>query len=260
MRIANKSFVSKQRAALAGAAFLIALGGLPFVALTGAQAADVPLPPPGSIAPPPSMPTPQALNGPVPAPASPAEIPKVPGAEMNKNMESMEEKLSDNAKGVVKRLDSVSDSVTLDDLNSARQTVARIEAMIDIEKHMVELEKLRGERSGHVAPPPTAVASLANQVPRSALEPPPVTNVVRTPPPRKSTGSAEITRIVGTDGKYTAVLKLAGGEVKAVRVGDQIFTDGTVRSITSSSVGIEENGETHTLHIKNVDTIYSAMR
>jgi endonuclease YncB( thermonuclease family) len=34
----------------------------------------------------------------------------------------------------------------------------------------------------------------------------------------------------------------------------------TVRWITSSTVQVEENGETHTLRVKGVDAIYSAMR
>jgi type IV pilus biogenesis protein PilP len=188
-----------------------------------------------------------------------AEAVKAPGADINKSLETMEEKVSENAKSVVKRLDTASNAVMLDDLNNARQTVARIEAMIDIEKHMAELDKLRGARNGGGA------AALAGAIPASALVPPsgamppamPVANMAQQPR-RPSGGSGEISRIVGTDGRYTAVIKLAG-ETKAVKVGDHI-SGATVRSISPSSVEIEENGETHTLHIKNVDTIYSAMR
>ena len=55
------------------------------------------------------------------------------------------------------------------------------------------------------------------------------------------------------------MLKFPTGDVKAVHVGDVVNT-GTVRSITASSVVIAGKGEPYTLHIKNVDTIYSAMR
>lgn len=271
MRIANK-FLSKQVAIGTGAALLTLLGGLPFYSAMGARAADAPL----ALVEPPAA-APVAAPSAAAAPAAPAVTPpaaepvKTPGAEMNKSLSTMEEKVSENAKNVVKRLDTASDNVMLEDLNSARQTVARIEAMIDIEKHMAELDKLRNERSGHAAAPPPAAMSLANALPASALQPLPLqtNNMPMGVPTHEhevhrfgggSISGMEISRITGVDGKYTALLKLANGETKSVKVGEHISGDSTVRSINSSSVEIEENGETHTLHIKNVDAVYSAMR
>jgi type IV pilus biogenesis protein PilP len=195
---------------------------------------------------------------------------------MRKNVSAMEDKISDNAKNVVKHMDT-SEPMTLEDLNSARQTVARIEAMIDVEKHMAELEKLRSERGGSAG----HASGLASAIPASALAPMPLPTPTASPSPVGVTHSplastpvkpvekekpkpvlsnAEISRITGAEGKYSAVLRLANGDMKTVKAGDQVADHATVRWISSSSVVVEENGETHTLHIKNVDAIFSAMR
>jgi len=79
------------------------------------------------------------------------------------------------------------------------------------------------------------------------------------PRPVAFSSNQEISRIMGSEGKYSAVLKI-NGDLKTVRPGDQLPGGATVRYISSSSVVIDENGKTRTLHIKNVDAIYSAMR
>ena len=71
---------------------------------------------------------------------------------------------------------------------------------------------------------------------------------------------AEISRIYGIAGRYTAALKLSGGEVRMVRVGDTVSNGETVQSISPSSVSVAGNGRSYTLHVKNVNAIYSAMR
>jgi hypothetical protein len=53
---------------------------------------------------------------------------------------------------------------------------------------------------------------------------------------------------------------MPNGEVRPVRIGDTVSDHATVRWISASTVLIEENGATHTLRIKNVNAIYSAMR
>jgi len=78
--------------------------------------------------------------------------------------------------------------------------------------------------------------------------------------PHNNWSNIEISRISGTDGKYTATLRLADGDLHPAKVGDELAGGGTVRWISASAVGIEEKGETHTLHIKNVDMVYSAIR
>jgi type IV pilus biogenesis protein PilP len=226
---------------------------------------------------------------PQPATAAPGNtvIPLTPGTanapaagndagknDIGKTATANEQKATDNAKSVIKRLENGGDQITLEDLNAARQTVARIDAMIDVEKHLAELEKIRSERTGESR---ASSAALAGAIPASALDPLPMPaqntmpvfvprgNRVETPPhpvekPKGGWEKTEISRISGTEGKYSAVLKMADGTLKPAKVGDQIGDHMTVRWITSSTVLVEESGETHTLRVKGVDAIYSAMR
>ncbi|MDR3450759.1 MAG: hypothetical protein P4M15_13620 [Alphaproteobacteria bacterium] len=173
----------------------------------------------------------------------------------SKNLSTMEDRATDNANGVVKHLDS-SEAVTLDDLNTARQAVARIDAMIEIEKHLAELDKLRG-----------GGRSLASAIPASALTPPPApvaqVKIPSEPPAPKHVtpppAQYEVSRISGSDGNYSAILK-NGAEAHIVKVGDTLASGGVVRWISPSSVLIEQNGSTRSLHIKSADAIYSAVR
>jgi type IV pilus biogenesis protein PilP len=206
--------------------------------------------------------------------------------EIGKTTSILEDKASDTAKGVVKSLDTTSDRMTLEDLNTARQTVARLEAMIDVEKHLAELEKVRADRGASASSRSSSLSTssaLSTVIPASALAPLP-TPIAAPPPfftpslpkmaekekekdkekdkekPKSTLSGVEISRITGANGKYSAVLKLANGDTKPVRVGDALDEHATVRWISSSTVLIEEFGETHTLRIKNVDAIFSALR
>ena len=237
MRIANKSSLSHRASFGAGLAFLGALGLIPLA--TAAFAAD-----PGAII--------------IPAPAPVAVAAPVPTADLGKSVTELDDKAVDSGRATLRHLDTSSDNLTIEDLNSARQTVARIDAMIEVEKRMAELEKLRGERSSGGAAP----AALASAIPASALTPPPSISTFRTAEemhPHFSTGMS-VTRVVGTEGKYSAVLKLGNGEQRTVKVGDQVSGNVLVRWISPSAVGVEEGNETRVLHIKSIDTVYSAAR
>jgi type IV pilus biogenesis protein PilP len=258
MRIENNS--SLRNLVLTATAFFVVLGLFPFTDVE-AYAADAPLPA-GALTTPAQTAVPSAPAAPQ-AVLSLTDPVKAPSDEMRKSVSAMEDKTAESAKNVVKHLDAAGDATTFADLNSARQAVTRIEAMIDVEKHLAELEKLRGERSG-VGSSHSSVMSLSSAIPASALTPPPQMHLS---PEKVSAGPEpvlharpEISRISGTDGKYTAVLKLPGGEIKSVKVGDQLSNGEVVSSISASSVGVEGKGTSYALHIKNVDAIYSAMR
>lgn len=196
-----------------------------------------------------------------------AEAPKIQKESIDKNLSAMEDEISANAKKVVKRLDVASDTTSLADLNSARQTVTRIEAMIEIEKRLKELEKLRGER-GDFHAPPSVSSSLANAIPSSALMPLPsaVSSDYSAPegrrakPSSSSSSRPEISHIYGTGGRYTAVLRLSNGDLRSVRVGDKLSGGDTVRAISSSSVDVGGKEKAYTLRVKNIDMVYSSMR
>jgi len=195
--------------------------------------------------------------------AAAAEAPKSQNESIGKNVSTMEDEITANAKKLIKRLDVASDSTSLADLNAARQTVTRIEAMIELEKRLKELDKLRGERDG--AGMAAAPAVLANAIPANMLMPPPSAAAPMPsdfePQKIKLSSSArpEISHIYGTGGRYIAVLKLSNGDLKSVRVGDKISDNETVRAITSSSVDVAAKTP-YVLRVKNVDMVYSAMR
>jgi len=241
MKIANKTTLPNLISAPLAAAFLLTLG---VTVSFSTLAADVPPPSP-----------PMAMDANAPLPVSPAAN---TAPELTKNVIAMEDKVTGGAKDVVKKLDASSDAMTLDDLNSAKQTVARIEAMIDLEKHLNELDKLRNDRTN------AHNTALASAIPASALMPPPsqhqmpMSGMGENERPHPLSSGTEISRIVGSEGRYSAVLKIDGA-TKTVRVGDMVG-GGTVRFISASSVVIEDKGETRTLHIKNVDAIFSTMR
>lgn len=192
--------------------------------------------------------------------AAPAVVEKEEKGAKAFNM--AEDKVTDSAKSVVKRLGSA-DNVTLDDLNSARQTVAKIEALIDIEKHLNELDKIRSEHEGNhpsmsgaipasalnaYQPPMQAAASMPMMMPM-----PMAASVVQTPMPTLS--NIDVTRIIGGGGHFSAVIKGGDGQVKTVEVGDHV--DGaTVISIMSTGVELERNNSKRVVHVKNVQTVF----
>lgn len=193
--------------------------------------------------------------------------------EIKKTFPPLEDKAVANAQNVIKHLDGSSEAVTLDELNTARQAVARLDAMIDLEKHLNELEKMRGERSASPA------RSMASLIPASALAPSPSSlspasasttpinvgenlNEVPLRPIKKerSAGRVEVVRIMGIGGNYAATLKMEDGTMRPCKTGDHLNDHSIVRFISASSVVLDENGETHTLHVRNVDAVFNAMR
>jgi type IV pilus biogenesis protein PilP len=172
-----------------------------------------------------------------------------------------EDKASSSVEDVAKHI-GVTDSITVEDLNAARQAVARIDALIDIEKHLIELEKVRSERDGG--------KSFAAAIPASALKPvvhsQPAMNITPEPigvssppvvPMSMSRLEPDIILIVGADHHYSAMVKGAMGPATLVRVGDRLDNGGKVVAIEANHVEIEQNGARHTLNVKNVDTVFN---
>jgi type IV pilus biogenesis protein PilP len=182
---------------------------------------------------------------------------------LEKTVSNLDDKAVDSAHTITHRLGANAGSLSFEDLNTARQTVARIDAMIEVEKHLGELQKLRNDRSG-------SAGSLASAIPASALAPPKSAMLVSQQPAPQITAQQsmamesswtkdEVTRISGSDGKYTAMLKLSDGTTRHVKTGDEIAHGAKVAWINSSGVGIEEGGKTRTLHVKNVEMVYSTV-
>ncbi|MDX2027612.1 MAG: hypothetical protein SFW62_03135 [Alphaproteobacteria bacterium] len=175
-----------------------------------------------------------------------------------KGLAAAEEKVSDSVKSVVKHLNRTADDVTLDDLNSARQAVAKLEALIDIEKRISELEKIRQEREGG--------GSLAAAIPASALRPsvaappmpmsssPSATPAVAMPAP--APGVMELSRVIGSTGHYSAVIKMSDGQLETGRVGDRLSDGSVISKVTMKEVELKQGAAKRTtLRVKNVNTV-----
>jgi hypothetical protein len=193
----------------------------------------------GIIQPPPAPPP--AFVAPAPIVSSPLSQ-----EDGNKSLSSLENKATDSVKNIAKNFTSSASSVTLDDLNSAKIAIAKIDVLIDLEKRMAELEKVRGEREGKSFMPVAA----------SALSP-------MTPPPREEThvserpaiGAVELRRITGSVGHNSAVLSVNGQE-KVVHVGDHLSDGSLVVDITATGIELRRDGTTRHVQIKDVDVVY----
>ncbi|MDD3029182.1 MAG: type IV pilus biogenesis protein PilP [Alphaproteobacteria bacterium] len=192
---------------------------------------------------------------------------------LEKKISTMEDEAIVDAKEKIDQLSQEGDETTLADLNQARQAASRIDAMIDLERRLIELQKLRGNRRGGGS---SASASFDSKpamaldavLPANALAVPlPIRSAslpVDTPAPVKKAssdlGRPDILRISGAGGRYTALLKFSNGDMRAVKVGDRLSDEETIRSITASSVRVGGKGGGYTLQIKNVDVVFSAAR
>jgi len=166
-------------------------------------------------------------------------------------LEAMESGVPDSVKDVVNHLGNGTENITLDDLNSAREAIAKLDALIDIEKRLADLEKLRREREGQ---------SLAGAIPASALNlpnrsGPPMSMPPMPPMPMAMSGAGiEVVRIEGTEGHYMALVK-SGGETTAAHVGDHLADGSIVSDITAQGVEIKQNKGERMVRIKDMETV-----
>jgi len=234
-----KTVVTKASTLASAAALFFAIA-----AAGTAQAADAVSP--AMMAPPPAF------------DPSAGSLPSSVGANAgrDKNLAPLEDKVSDSVKNVVKQFGST-DNVNLEDLNTARQAIAKLEVLIDIEKRLAELEKIRSEHGG--------AKSLAAAIPATALAPPPMFSAQSFPKASMSGngegGDAlpppvrhveEVSRVTGVNGHYTANI-----QGKTVYVGDKLSDGSTVTSITARDVELKKKDGTITrLKVKGVQEIY----
>ena len=243
--------------------------------VAGAQTTQVsPVPTPAAApAAPDATPAPLAADDPnkaMPPGTDSADAASSDKAEKGKkSLTAAEDKVSESVKGVVKRL-GTTENMTLDDLNSARQAVAKIEALIDIEKHLNELEKLRSDREGRGmsggAIPVSALTAMQQQPQFQAAPQPPMpmpsamaaSMMMPQQPSFSPVSSLEVTRVIGSGDHYKAIIKMPDGQTKTVAVGDHVEGLGIIKAITSMGVELDQNGTKHVIHVKNVDTVFSA--
>jgi type IV pilus biogenesis protein PilP len=142
------------------------------------------------------------------------------------------------------------DPINLDDMVRAQDAINRLDLLLEIEKRQSELKKIRDERNK---------PSLTSGIPASALNLPkpslpssapsadrPITIPVAPPPSPISNYSLK--RIMGSEGRYAAVLD-DGGKTLSVRPGETLPDGSKVKTVTLTSISIEKDKKSKTLTI-----------
>ena len=256
-----------KHAAKFGLTALIGLG-LPFsVALAQNAPPSAVVPPSAATSPVGSAPAAPVLAAPQVSPPEISVVEKInkDADKKNSDVDKAGPRIPESAKNVVKRLDSATQDVTLEDLNAAREVSARLDMLIDIEKKMGDLATLRKDREekeGLTVPvaallPPKATGAANNpppmQAPLPAPEPfvPVAAPVVMTSPVE----SVALERVQGASGHYIAYLKVGEKDVR-VHVGDKISDGSVVTDITSQSVTLTRGkNKPRTLSMKDVGVV-----
>ncbi len=196
----------------------------------------------------PSVTGPGAVEKPfVQAKKMPIKMPK------REAFDSLKNEVPSSVRKVVEKLNETTDDLTLDDLNDARAAVAKLEALLDIEKKLTDIAKIRQDREEVENPP------VVNPVPMSALyQPPPMGNMppMARPPSRGGPEEVEVERITGASGKYVATYKDPMGEKHTVRKGDKMKDGSMVKAISRRGVTLSKNKKVVTLRVKDVNNIF----
>ena len=200
-------------------------------------AASAPAPEPTSVRPVANA-APGAANTPLPIPMPPRPADKIGGT-----LSSAENSVPDSVKSVIKHLDSSVEDVTIEDLNGARQAIAKVEVLIELEKKLGELQKARTDRDGR--------SGLAGAIPASALNGGGQIGLDAMP------ATLDIVRIVGNTGHYKAMVRSMDGMAKTMEVGDRMSDGSTITAITSTGVTLNNGGTVRLVRIKNVDKVFS---
>jgi hypothetical protein len=216
----------------------------------------------------PTAAAPASINLPTPDPLGPVEARNTSTAQKKneKTIGALEDKIADTAKEAISRMGASMNETTLDDLNAARMAMTKIDALIEIEKKLTDLEKIRQDRKKETinsSPPIPVMPASAFQppsLPMPSAAPSPVKQALDNLPPVEASFASgprdiEVKRITGIDGHYTATLE-SGGQTRTAVAGDKL-PDGTlVTSISSRSVTLLQKSKTRELNIKGVDKVY----
>jgi hypothetical protein len=190
----------------------------------------------------------------------------LPGADKDKDDEDSEDgkpktKVPDSVKNVLKTLKVKTEDLTLDDLNAAREAVAKLDALIDIEKRLFELDKVRREREkdnnqGMFGAIP-ASALGAHAYAQQAIMPPPQPVAAATPamPIYMQPSTVDVERIEGSNSHYSAFIK-EGDTVRQVKIGDKLSDGSVVESISPRGVELKRDKSSHLVQVKDVHTVF----
>jgi type IV pilus biogenesis protein PilP len=147
------------------------------------------------------------------------------------------------------------DPINLDDMVRAQDAINRLDLLLEIEKRQTELKKIRDERNKPTLSAGIPASALGLPKTPGAAAPAPVSSAPRpvtlpvTPPPAASPISNYILkRIMGSEGRYAAVLD-DGGKTISVRPGETLPDGSKVKTVTLTSISIEKDKKSKTLTI-----------
>lgn len=187
------------------------------------------------------------------------------------SIDQYQEKASGTIKEISKKLEFGRENVTLRDLNDARQAVIKIDAIIELEKKLAELEKVKKdkEKEKKISILPVSDMSLLPAPPKPALPAIPELPVTAAPaaapapvkaapPPEPKVAEIEVSRVIGGAGKYRAVASVDGNE-KVLRVGDKVSGGAVVTAVTAQGVEVIHKGEKKLYAVKNVGVVFGGV-
>jgi type IV pilus biogenesis protein PilP len=147
------------------------------------------------------------------------------------------------------------DPINLDDMVRAQDAINRLDLLLEIEKRQSELKKIRDERNkvnltlgipSSALNLPRGPAAPAAPAPAPAPVAAPMT--IQLPPPPSPISNYVLKRIMGSEGRYAAVLD-DGGRALSVRPGETLPDGSKVKTVTLTSISIEKDKKSKTLTI-----------
>lgn len=178
-----------------------------------------------------------------------------------------DKKIPESVRAITKRLSTASSTdTTLEDLNSAREAIAKLDVLIDLEKRISDLAQLRQDRE-KAASPALSPLSAAALMPRNVQAPLPVRPIEPIEPVRhvepvrqviSGGDKVVVDRIFGTDGNYTARIRVGAGAPQTIRAGDRLQDGSMVRSILPSGVRIVQGTQDRTYSVSSAALFLNA--
>lgn len=179
-------------------------------------------------------------------------------AESSKGEGLKSPKVPDSVVSVINKLNTTSTNTTLDDLNTAREAVAKLDVLIDIEKRLNDLAKLRKARA-------ESRESMVSPIPASSLLPSGVDRVQASSSSRRveaapvmSSSSMKVDRIYGANGRYQALIDVGSGKSVPVKEGDKISDGSVVQSISKNGVVLVKDKKTRTIKVNDMLSAYNS--
>ena len=149
---------------------------------------------------------------------------------------------------VMDRLKQDESRISVGDMTSAQDTVARLDLLLQIEKKLGDIDKARQDRAGASMMMPPGMENLPLSGGDSAMTSSSGNSAMMSQMKRMSANNDfSVARIAGRQGKFTATLSTPDGKQITVRPGDTFGDNMKVSSISSAGVQVSSKSGTKTL-------------